>query len=231
MNDELRDKVIAVTGASSGIGLATAETLAHHGAAVIGFARRFPRVRMDCSPEAGSILEINLDVTDEQAVRDRFMELRTLDGLVLSHGDVSFESASRLETDSMRSLLECHVVGSATVVREALKLLSPKGCGNIIFVGSIATRKVFSDTSAYTAAKMAQLGYARVLMEELRAIGIRVTTIVAGAVDTPLWDKRAGFDRQRMMKPSDIAGLVVSVLRRPELALDEIVVTPPDGAL
>ena len=231
MKDNLRGKVIAVTGASSGIGLATAETLAHHGAAVVGFARRFSRTQIDCSPEAESILEVHLDVTDEQAVRDRFMELETLDGLVLSHGDVSFESASRLEADAMRSLLECHVVGSATVVREALKLLSAKGCGNIIFIGSIATRKVFSDTSAYTAAKMAQLGYARVLMEELRTIGIRVTTIVAGAVDTPLWDQRAGFDRHRMMKPSDIAGLIISVLRRPTLALEEIVITPPDGAL
>ena len=254
MKDELRGKVIAVTGASSGIGLATAETLAHHGAAVVGFARRFSRPRISQSPEAESIMEVALDVTCEQAVADRFEELGHLDGLILSHGSVAFGAAARLPSETFRSMLESHVIGSANVVREALKLLRPslsgrrtggiasgtdsardsakgESAGNIIFIGSIATRKVFADASAYTAVKMAQLGYARVLTEELRAAGVRVTTIIAGAVNTPLWDERPGFDRERMMKPTDIAGLVVSILRRPQLALDEIVVTPPDGAL
>jgi short-subunit dehydrogenase len=78
---------------------------------------------------------------------------------------------------------------------------------------------------------MGQLGFARVLGEELRSSGIRVTTLTCGAVDTPIWDGRPGFDRSRMLHPDDIAGLVISVLRRPNMAIDEIVAGPPDGAL
>ncbi len=231
MSDELRGKVIAVTGASSGIGLSVAETLAHHGAAVVGFARRFIAKRITRSPEAEAILEVALDVTDEKAVRERFEELGQLDALVLSHGGASFGSASLIEGDELRELLETHVVGSASCVREGLKLMRPNGKGNVIFVGSIATRRAFAGAAAYTAAKMGQLGFARVLTEELRTSGIRVTSLLAGAVDTPIWDDRPGFDRSRMLVPADIAGLVVSVLRRPQMALDEIVVGPPDGAL
>ena len=230
-SDELRGKVVAVTGASSGIGLAVAETLAHHGAAVVGFARRFTRKRIEQSPEAEAILEIHLDVTDEKAVAERLEELGQLDALILSHGGASFQATSLMKSRDLRDLLESHVVGSANCCREALRLMKRTGKGNIVFVSSIATRRTFAEAGAYTAAKMGQLGLARVLTEELRTTGIRVTSLIAGAVNTPLWDDRPGFDRERMLVPSDIAGLVVSVLRRPQMALEEIVVGPPLGAL
>ena len=228
---EMRGKVVAVTGASSGIGLAVAEALAARGAAVVSFARRFERPRIDRSPEAAAILEVRLDVTRPDDVAHRFEELGALDALVLSHGGAAFGGAGAIDPAVFRDMLDAHVVGSASLCREALKLMRPARAGHIIFVGSIATRKVFADTAAYTAAKMAQLGLARVLGEELRTSGIRVTTLTCGAVDTPIWDGRPGFDRSRMLAPNDIAGLVVSVLRRPGMAIDEIVAGPPDGAL
>jgi len=71
----------------------------------------------------------------------------------------------------------------------------------------------------------------RVLAEEARPYDIRVTTILPGATDTPIWDDRPGFDRSKMMKPDDLAGLIVAIVARPALAIDEITVTPPAGAL
>lgn len=229
--DEMRGVVAAVTGASSGIGLAVADALASRGAAVVGFARRFSRERIDRSPEAAAVLEVRLDVTRPDDVARRFEELGTLDAVILSHGGASFGGAHTLDPVVLRDMLDAHVVASAVVCREALKLMRPRRAGHIIFVGSIASHRVFADTAAYTAAKMGQLGYARVLAEELRTSGIRVTTLVCGAVDTPIWDGRPGFDRARMLAPIDIAGLVISVLRRPNMAIDEIVACPPDGAL
>jgi NAD(P)-dependent dehydrogenase (short-subunit alcohol dehydrogenase family) len=229
--DEMRGKVVAVTGASSGIGLAVAEALANRGAAVVGFARRFDRPRIDRSPEAAAILEVRLDVTRAVDVAARFEEIGSLDALILSHGGAVFGGATTIDPVVLRDMLDAHVVGSHLCCREALKLMRPRRAGNIVFIGSLATRKTFADTAAYTAAKMGQLGFARVLGEELRTSGIRVTTLTCGAVDTPIWDGRPGFDRSRMLVSDDVAGLVVSVLRRPNMAIDEIVAGPPDGAL
>lgn len=229
--DEMRGKVVAVTGASSGIGLAIAEALANRGAAVVGFARRFDRERVDRSPEAAAILEVRLDVTRGDDVARRFEELGSLDALILSHGGGYFGSAATTDPVVLRDMLDAHVVGSQLCCREAIKLMRPRRAGNIVFIGSLATRKTFADTAAYTAAKMGQLGFARVLGEELRSSDIRVTTLTCGAVNTPIWDGRPGFDRSRMLHPNDVAGLVVSVLRRPNMAIDEIVAGPPDGAL
>jgi NAD(P)-dependent dehydrogenase (short-subunit alcohol dehydrogenase family) len=71
----------------------------------------------------------------------------------------------------------------------------------------------------------------RVLAEEARPYDIRVTTVLPGATDTPIWDERPGFDRTKMMQADDLAGLVVAVVARPMLAIDELTVTPPAGSL
>ena len=66
---------------------------------------------------------------------------------------------------------------------------------------------------------------------EARPYDIRVTALLPGATDTPIWDERPGFDRAQMMKPEDVAGFLVAILERPGIAVEEVVVTPPAGAL
>jgi short-subunit dehydrogenase len=70
-----------------------------------------------------------------------------------------------------------------------------------------------------------------VLVEEARPLDVRVTALYPGAVDTPLWDQRSGFDRAAMMRADRLAELVVDVIARPDLAVEELVVMPPMGAL
>jgi short-subunit dehydrogenase len=72
---------------------------------------------------------------------------------------------------------------------------------------------------------------ARVPVEEARPLDVRVTTLYPGAVDTPLWDQRPAFDRAAMMRADRVAELLVEILARPELAVEELVVMPPQGAL
>jgi len=60
---------------------------------------------------------------------------------------------------------------------------------------------------------------------------VRVTSVIAGAVDTPIWDDRPGFDRAKMMRADELAALIVDVVARPSVAVDEIVVLPPGGTL
>ena len=69
------------------------------------------------------------------------------------------------------------------------------------------------------------------LAEEARPYDIRVTAILPGATDTPIWDERPGFDRAKMMKPEDVAGFLTAIVVRPGISVEEVTVTPPAGAL
>jgi NAD(P)-dependent dehydrogenase (short-subunit alcohol dehydrogenase family) len=128
-------------------------------------------------------------------------------------------------------MLDTHVVGTFLCAREALRLMRPARRGHIVNVSSHAAQRAFADCSGYTAAKAGQLGFTRVLAEEARPYDIRVTALLPGATDTPIWDERPGFDRAKMMRPEAVAEIVVELVTRPGVAIEELVVTPPAGAL
>lgn len=227
----LHDKTCAVTGASSGIGQAVAQALAGAGARVLGYARRFPQKRLTFLPGPGEIREIQLDITDESAVSARFAELPMgLDVLVNAAGLGHFGWLSETSAQTLRHLLEVHVVGTFLCSREAWRSMQGRG-GHIVTIGSIAATRYLPGCGAYTAAKAGQTALARALTEEARDTGIRVTHIHAGATDTPLWDGREDVDRTRMMPPATLAAMVVDVLSHPELAIQELTVMPPTGVL
>jgi len=229
VSGRLAGKVCAVTGASSGIGEAIARALAAEGAAVVAYARRFRDERATLAP--GRVAEVALDVTDEAQVRDRFGALAALDVLVCSHGTGQFAPVETARVDDLRAMLDCHVVGTFLCAREALRLMKPARRGHVVAVSSHAALRGFAECGGYTAAKAGQLGLTRVLAEEARAYGVRVTALMPGATDTPIWDDRPGFDRSKMMRPADVAGVAVDLICRPEVAVEELVVMPPGGAL
>lgn len=230
-------KVAVVTGGSSGIGKAIAGALAREGAAVLAMARRYAPVTAGAAairPEAGQIAEVQLDVTDELMVRERFATLAAVappDILVCSHGTGSFAPLHTADTADLRAMLDAHVIGTFLCAREALRTMMARRSGHIVAIGSHVAHRSFPDCSGYTAAKAGQLGLMRVLAEEARPYDVRVTTVLAGATDTPIWDDRPGFDRKKMMKPDDLAGFVVAMVARPSIAVDEVTVMPPAGAL
>ena len=102
---------------------------------------------------------------------------------------------------------------------------------HIVAIGSHVAHRAFPECSGYTAAKAGQLGLMRVLAEEARPHDIRVTSILPGATDTPIWDDRPGFDRAKMMRPDDVAGFVLAIVARPGISVEEVTITPPAGAL
>ena len=133
--------------------------------------------------------------------------------------------------DELRSMLEVHVVGTHNCARAALRHMMPRKRGHIVIVNSHVAHRAFVDCGGYTAAKAGQLGLARVLAEEARPYNIRVTSLLPGATDTPIWDDRPGFDRAKMMSPADVAGFLVAIVARPGIAVEEVTLTPPAGAL
>ncbi len=226
----LLGKFAIVTGGSSGIGAACAEALAAEGAAVLACGRRFP-AGPAATPALGQIVQAHLDVTDEAAVRARFDELPELDVVVCAAGVGTFAPILHADAAEVRAMLEVHVTGTFLCAREALRRMQPRRRGHIVAIGSHVVHRAFAECAGYTAAKAGQAGIMRVLAEEARPYDVRVTNLLAGATDTPIWDDRPGFDRTKMMRPSDVAGFLISIVARTGISVEEVTVMPPAGAL
>jgi NAD(P)-dependent dehydrogenase (short-subunit alcohol dehydrogenase family) len=226
----LLGKLAIVTGGSSGIGAACAAALAAEGAAVLATGRRFAPGPYP-PPGPGEVVHAHLDVTDEAEVIARFAELPELDIVVCSAGVGTFGPVLHGNAAELRAMLEVHVVGTMLCAREALRRMQPRRTGHIVAIGSHAAQRAFTDCSGYTAAKAGQLGLMRVLAEEARPHDVRVTNLLPGATDTPIWDDRPGFDRARMMQPADVASFLVAIVARPGISVEEVTLTPPAGAL
>ena len=226
----LLGKFAIVTGGSSGIGAACAEALAAEGAAVLACGRRFAPGGVG-TPALGEIVRAGLDVTDEAQVRARFGELPELDLVVCAAGVGTFAPIHNASAAELRAMLDVHVTGTFLCAREALRRMQPRRKGHIVVIGSHVVHRAFTECGGYTAAKAGQAGLVRVLAEEARPYDIRVTNLLAGATDTPIWDDRPGFDRSKMMRPSDVAGFLISIVARTGISVEEVTVTPPAGAL
>lgn len=225
----LQGKVCVVTGASTGIGEAIANAFAAEGGAVVGVARRF-EVRAP-EPRAGAVSRVHLDVSNEPDVINLFEAIGDVDILVNNAGVSHFGAFDTMLLTELRAMLDTHVIGTYLCAREALRSMKSNRRGHIVTVGSTASYDTFADCAGYTAAKSAQIALSKVLREEARAYDVRVTDLIPGAVDTPIWDNRPGFDRAKMLRPADVAGAVVDVVARPGVSVDQIVLRPPAGNL
>jgi len=225
----MKDKICVVTGASSGIGRAVAAGFAAAGATVVGVARRFSDEPIGDRLAPGTVIEVALDVTDESAVIARFAELSRVDVLINNAGGGTFAPVVDDTLAQLRAMLDAHIVGTFLCSRAALPLMSDGG--HIINISSSAAKQTFAGCAGYTAAKAGQAAFGRVLREEAREHNVRVTNLFPGAVDTAIWDDKPGFDRSAMMKPEELAELMIDVIKRPGLGVEELVVSPPGGSL
>ncbi|MBI4510728.1 MAG: SDR family oxidoreductase [Deltaproteobacteria bacterium] len=230
-SSRLHGQVAVVTGASSGLGAAIARALAEGGAAVVGVARRFAATKLQSSPVPKAVTERRLDVTGENAVKAFFAELAQVDILVNCAGTGTFTKIMDTDAASLREMLDVHVVGAFLCTREALRSMSRRLRGHVVNVSSIAAFHAFPSCGGYSAAKEGLRGFTRVLAEEAREWNVRVTGLYPGAIDTPIWGSRAGFNRADMLRPERVAELVVELVSRPDLSVEELVVLPPKGIL
>ena len=227
---QLEGKSAIVTGASSGIGAATAAALAREGARVVGGARRVDRIAPPVTP-------LELDVTDpescEQFVKAATEELSGIDILVngagLALGRDPFDRST--EADE-HTVLETNVNGLIRMTRLCLPHL--RDGGHIVNMGSVAGRQAYPNGSLYVTSKFAVRGFTYALREDLLGRPIHITTVDPGlvATDFSLVRFRGDTDAARKvyegveaMAPEDIAECVVfAVTRPPHVNVDEIVV-------
>ena len=236
----LHGQVAVVTGASSGLGRATALALARAGVRVVLAARTqatLDGVAQECAQAGARAVAVPTDVTDERAIAslmDRAVqEFGQLDILVTSAGGAAFGPIMESRTEDWDMLMNVNLRGTYLCCKSALKHMLPRKSGHILNVLSIASHMILPGSTAYTASKFGALGLTKVLAAEVRSEGIKVTAVIPGAVDTPLWDKSGGdLDRTKMLSPDDVADAMLSVLAQPAgIHTDELHLMPPLGVL
>jgi NADP-dependent 3-hydroxy acid dehydrogenase YdfG len=179
-------KLAVVTGASSGIGAATAKLLAKNGYTVIAGARRLDR--LEALSKFDSNIEIHqLDVTDQTSV-DNFVKLvagREVDLLVNNAGG-AFDSSSVLDSDPevWAKSYEVNVIGSVRMTKAFAPSMITAGKGHIVIISSTAGHVAYENGGSYVAAKFAERSLANTLRLELNGTPIRVTEIAPGMVKT-----------------------------------------------
>lgn len=236
----LQGKVAIVTGAGSGIGRATAIALAQSGVRVCLSARTktsLDEVANEILASGGNALVLPTDVGDEQQVENLIARTRNqfghIDILVTCAGGAIFGPLVDSQRSDWEGLINANILGTYLCCKHALKVMLPQRSGHILNVLSIASQLILPNSAAYTATKFAALGLTKVMAAEVRSQGIKVTAVIPGAVDTPLWDKSGGdLDRGKMLQPDDVAMAMINVIAQPDtIYTDEIVLMPPLGVL
>jgi NADP-dependent 3-hydroxy acid dehydrogenase YdfG len=242
----LAGKVALVTGASSGIGEATAVALAEAGAAVAIGARR--RDRLDALAgtlrDGGArVLQLDLDVTDEQActaaVARTRQELGGLDVLVNNAGVMLLGTIVGADTEDWRRMLQTNVLGLMYMTHAAIEGMVEQGSGDIVNVSSVAGRLARRGSGVYNASKWAVNAFSESLRQEVTGRGVRIGLVEPGAVATELTDHitqpeaKAGavsmYTSMRALQAEDIARAVLYLVTQPpHVAVNEILIRPTD---
>jgi NADP-dependent 3-hydroxy acid dehydrogenase YdfG len=237
--NEGEQRVAVITGASAGIGEATARSLAAQGFHVVVVARRAHRINALAAEIDGTA--IVSDVTDGAAVDALAAQLKRVDVLVNNAGGAKgLEPVTDADLEHWRWMWETNVLGTLRVTRALLPKLIDSGDGLIVTITSIAAMEVYDGGAGYTAAKHAQGALHRTLRGELLGKPVRLTEIAPGAVETEFSLVRFGGDQQRAdavyagMTPlvaEDIAEVIGFVASRPShVNIDQIVIRPRDQA-
>jgi short-subunit dehydrogenase len=228
-----------VTGASSGIGRATALLLARDHHALILNARREQELTSlaEACLAAGAcsvstvVGDIGVDDTSDELADTVDMSGQGEIVLVNNAGWAEFGPFHEQPIETALGIVDATLGGAMQVTRALLPKMLMVGRGTVVNVVSIAVRHTFPNAEAYTAAKSGLLGFSKSLNASYRSQGIRVTALIPGAVDTPLW-KDQGPDKEDMLKPQAVAETIKWLIDLPrDRAVDEIVLTPPKGVL
>jgi len=241
---KLDGKVAVITGASSGIGEATAEALAAEGASVVVAARRKDRLselveRINGS--GGKAVSVECDVTDEEAAHALIQkakdDLGSLDILVNNAGVMLLSKIEKGLSDQWRQMFDVNVLGLLYATDAAIAVMKEQQSGHIVNISSVAGRKSGPLRGAYSGTKFAVNAISEALRQELQEDNIRITMIEPGAVATELTnhitDEEAKEGISGMiaaMEPlqsEDIANAIAYVVTQPErVSINEVLIRP-----
>lgn len=231
-------KTVVVSGASRGIGRATARACAAQGDRVVLAARSADELHAlaaEIEAAGGAAMAVPCDTTSEAQVSQLMNQAAVLSGqidvLVCAAGIARVAPFEELTLADWEQTIQVSLTGTFLACKHAAPHMASGGL--IVVLSSIAGRTGFPQWSAYSAAKFGLMGFAQAMREELRPRGIRVTVIIPGAVDTPLWaDVPGDWSRATMLQPDEVAQAIVAVAGAPaHMQVDEVVLGHVVGML
>ncbi|KGH28554.1 SDR family oxidoreductase [Comamonas testosteroni] len=221
--------LIVITGASSGIGLATARLFSSLGYPLLLLARRLDKMQALNLPKA---LALSVDVTDRAAlgaaVQEGEKRFGPVDAIINNAGVMLLGEITRQDPDQWERMLDVNVKGVLNGVHAVAAGMVERKRGNIINISSVAGRKTFPNHVAYVGTKFAVHGLSENLREELSAHNVRVTTIAPGAVETELLghttdeDIKTGYEAWKadmggkVLSAQDVANAIYYAYSQPE---------------
>jgi NADP-dependent 3-hydroxy acid dehydrogenase YdfG len=216
----LKNKVIFITGASSGIGKATAEMLLKEGAKVFDFSRTH---QLKDEVKHKNLRSFKGDVSIENDVINGFAAcvkvFGTVDVLLNNAGmGVLTADLSSTELDTFQQMMDTNVRGVFLCNREAFKIMKANKAGHIMTVISMAGQRTNPNAPVYCASKFGARGLSSGLADQAIKLGIKVTDINPGPTDSNYWGDRQ-VPREKFLKVEDVARVIVFVLNQPEYVL------------
>ncbi len=233
----LTGRVAVVTGAGRGIGRAAAALLASRGVRVAALARSRDLLESLAAEHPQFVNAYPADVSDPSAVDEVFRRVRDELGpvtvLVACAGTGRFGDTLAMEPQVWDRTLAVNLTGLYLCNVAAIRQMLDAGGGDIVNVLSVVAEMAAPQMAAYAASKWGALGLTRSLAAEFRSRGVRISALLPGATDTPLWDAAGSdLDRSRMMKAQDVAEAAVWCIERPESAsVDVLQIMPKEGFL
>jgi NADP-dependent 3-hydroxy acid dehydrogenase YdfG len=245
MAGSLEGRKALITGASSGIGEATAEAMAAEGAAVALGARRKDRLDELASrieSGGGKAVAIEADIADEtqakELVESAHAELGGLDTLINNAGVMLLGPLQGADPAEWRTMIEVNCLGLLYCTHYALPVIRDGGGGDVVNVSSVAGRTAALGSGVYNMTKWGVVGFSESLRQEGTHIGVRVTLIEPGFVDTELQGHNENplvveqIDKMReatgtVLESEDIANAIVYAVAQPRhVSINEVLVRP-----
>lgn len=232
--EPLAGSVSIVTGAGRGIGRAISVLLSRSGSRVVLASRNETQLRElgeEIRRSHGEVLEIPTDLTRDEEVRrlvERALnEWGTVDYLINNAGWGKKAPLLKSRVEEWDQTFNVNVRAPMLLTQLVLPTLIAKKRGAIINIASISGKMGQANTAAYSASKFALLGFSESLFEEVREYGIKVSAILPGFVDTPLIPPTRALNRDKMIRPEEIAETVLFVLTSgPSCCPVEITIRP-----
>jgi NADP-dependent 3-hydroxy acid dehydrogenase YdfG len=248
MENNIRDKVIVITGASSGMGEAAAKHLSELGATVVLGARRTDRIQKlagDLRGNGGKALAVAVDVTKRDQVKNlvdsAVKQFGRVDVILNNAGIMPLSPMDRINADEWDKMIDVNIKGVLNGIAAVLPYMKAQKSGQIINTASVAGHKIFNGSAVYSATKFAVRALTEGLRMEIKPYNIRTTIVCPGAVKTELLEHISEADIQQANKdyvgavgisPHSFARVVAFAISQPEdVDINEVIFRPTSQEL